>query len=149
MPTSPWVLNLSTTPPDIYNGDATNTLHSAFEPPYPYVFWGVNSTEDDIVHQGQLDYHSPAFSSPFPYVFWGVSATGDDVVHAGAVEIENLGAFINSNLGKVVIPSSVQSIGEYSFSGTTLSVVTISEDCTYYPTSFPANCEVHFYEEVN
>lgn len=114
-----WVLDLSSTPPKIYNSRGAGAVHNALEPPYPSYFWYIESVPKLSIKNGAYR------------------------------EATKMGAFINSNLGKVVIPSSVQSIGEYSFSGTTLSAVTISEDCTYFPTSFPANCEVHFYEEVN
>lgn len=58
------------------------------------------------------------------------------------------GAFLNATeLEYVKIPKSVESIGPYSFSGTKLQKVMISKNCSYSRSSFPAGCEVIFYED--
>lgn len=46
----------------------------------------------------------------------------------------------------VRIPRTVKKIGKKSFAGTSLKKVKISADCTYYPTTFPTNCTIEFYE---
>ena len=57
-----------------------------------------------------------------------------------------LGAFANdTSLSKVVIPKSVNFIGENAFKNTALSSVKISEDCDYGSESFPDGCNVDFY----
>lgn len=57
-----------------------------------------------------------------------------------------LGAFANdTSLSKVVIPKSVNFIGENAFRNTALSSVKISEDCDYGSESFPDGCNVDFY----
>ena len=53
-----------------------------------------------------------------------------------------------SNLETVKIPKSVKYIGETAFRHTALTEVTIAADCKYYPTSFPEDCKVNFYEET-
>ena len=56
------------------------------------------------------------------------------------------GAFANdTSLSKVVIPKSVNFIGENAFRNTALSSVKISEDCDYGSESFPDGCNVDFY----
>lgn len=56
------------------------------------------------------------------------------------------GAFMNAvNLEYVYIPRSCKKIGEWAFTNTKLRRVRISEDCEYYPTSFPKGCEIEFY----
>ncbi len=56
------------------------------------------------------------------------------------------GAFMNAvNLEYVHIPRSCKKIGEWAFTNTKLRRVRISEDCEYYPTSFPKGCEIEFY----
>lgn len=58
-----------------------------------------------------------------------------------------LGAFTYAtNLKNIKIPKSVKYIGEWAFRYTSLTEVTIAKDCKYYPTSFPDNCRVSFYE---
>lgn len=57
------------------------------------------------------------------------------------------GAFCHAvNLRKVTIPKSVKYIGRYAFRNTALTEVTIASDCTYYPTSFPDNCKINYYD---
>jgi hypothetical protein len=58
-----------------------------------------------------------------------------------------MGAFIDAyELKHINIPPSVKSIGEFTFKNTQLASVTIAKDCEYYPTSFPDDCEINFYE---
>ena len=62
-------------------------------------------------------------------------------------KVDLLGAFANAeNLTEISIPPSVKKIGRYSFSGAQLTSVRIARDCTYFPTSFPDNCEIFFYD---
>jgi hypothetical protein len=94
-------------------------------------------TEDTV--QGNL--HN-AFEPPYPVNFWYVTDT-PDVTHDGALNVIPMGAFFNTPLRKIVIPSSVTSIGPESFQQTALTEVTIpNNQCTYYTTSFPPNCVV-------
>ena len=56
------------------------------------------------------------------------------------------GAFANSiNLKKIVIPQSVEFIGENAFRNTSLSSVKISSECIYSQESFPDGCKIEFY----
>lgn len=83
MADKPWVLNLSTNPPSIYNDTISEHAHNALDTPYPKVFWGVNQAGDDVVHPGEKTPHSPCFDTPYPIVFWYVNQAGNDVVHDG------------------------------------------------------------------
>lgn len=71
----------------------------------------------------------------------------DELQISGLPEsIDELGAFANAeNLVEISIPPSVKKIGRYSFANTSLTSVRIARDCTYYPTTFPQNCTIHFY----
>lgn len=56
------------------------------------------------------------------------------------------GAFMNAgNLEYAYIPRSCKKIGEWAFTNTKLRRVKIAEDCEYFPTSFPPDCEIEFY----
>ena len=139
-----WVLDLSSNPPDIYNSQGTENIHNAFQPPYPSVFWYVNSTDDDVVHDGEMTPHSPAIDHPFPNIFW--YSIGDDVTHDGTYMCEPMGACVRcTNLTTINIPQSVKKIGPNMATNTGLTSVTIASDCEYSSTSFPANCTVNFY----
>jgi hypothetical protein len=59
------------------------------------------------------------------------------------------GAFLNAReLEYIQIPKSVISIGAFAFQNTKLKKVMISKKCRYYPSSFPSDCEVLFYEDI-
>lgn len=98
---------------DIYTEDTVQgNLHNAFEPPYPADFWYVTDTPD--------------------------------VTHDGALEALPIGAFANcTQLTEISLPETIRSIGPESFANTGLTNVIIpNNECTYYSTSFPENCEV-------
>ena len=142
-----WILDTSI--PDIYTEDTVqDNLHTCFESPYPSIYWYVSQTNDDVMHMGELSYISPCFTFPFPNVFWYVEFSPpypeDDVKYSGEHAYTVMGAFARTkNLEEVVLPSSLVSIGPYSFSGSGLSKVTIpNPQTTYYSTSFPPSCEV-------
>lgn len=66
------------------------------------------------------------------------------------LERVKMGAFLNSTkLANVNIPSSVTSIGEYTFAGTAMSAVTIPSGCSYYTTSFPNMCDIEIMDGDN
>ena len=61
----------------------------------------------------------------------------------------SVGAFMNAtDLAYVSIPESVELIGRNAFTNTSLTKVRISRDCVFYPTSFPVNCDIWYYDEV-
>lgn len=47
------------------------------------IYWHVNAAGNDVVHNGELSYHTPAFTEPYPSVFWEVNQAGNDVVYLG------------------------------------------------------------------
>ena len=61
MATSTWVLDLSSNPPNIYNSAGTENVHNAFEPPYPYIYWYVNSIPDVT----NVAYQEPQYMGAF------------------------------------------------------------------------------------
>ena len=109
-----------------------------FVNPTPIGLWGV--IDNTLTPTG---YTKPkGFVNPTPISMWSVQ---NGVLTNGATEPPKWGAFISSNLSRVTIPRSVKEIGEFTFYNTKLKTVTISKDCKYYPTSFPEDCEVNFY----
>lgn len=85
------------------------------------------------------------FLKPLPTGIY-TQNSGKYPTYAG-VEPVHIGAFTYAvNLKSVIIPRSVKYIGEFAFTNTKLSEVTISRDCKYYSTSFPTGCTIKFYE---
>ena len=115
--------------------DCSEPAH--FVNPTPIGLWGV--IDNTLTPTG---YAKPkGFVNPTPISMWSVQ---NGVLTNGA-EHPKWGAFVNSNLSRVTIPRSVKEIGEFTFYNTKLKTVTISKDCKYYPTSFPEDCKINFY----
>lgn len=90
---------------------------------------------------------SSSFFVGYEYL-WELTDTKNELyIYNCLPEIDNLGAFANANnLTYISIPPSVKKIGRYSFRGTQLTSVRLARDCEYFPTSFPDNCEIFFYD---
>lgn len=88
--------------------------------------------------------HTLEWAFPYPYGKWYRDSDGT-LKTRGLPDalIDTQGAFSGvSTLREVVIPDTVESIGRYSFHGTSLREVELPENCTYYSTSFPPDCEI-------
>ena len=142
-----FVLDLSSTPPNIYNEDGTENVHNAFQSPYPYIFWAVNNTNTDVIHGGQLQSHTPALTTPYPNVFWFTNNTNTDIIHSNQLKAQPMGAFVNaSNLTNIQFPKSLTYLGTNVATNTSLTNVTIPSTCTYdVDTTFPSDCTVNFF----
>lgn len=173
-----WILDLSTTPPDIYTDNTVQgNLYNCLEPPYPAPMWYVSENPYDVRTAATKDYHTPCFDypypapmwyvtpdgddvrtavtrtchicfdHPFPYFLWFVDTNPDDVTHDYFFNPEDMGAFRKArNLNYAKIPANVKSLGYEAFADTDLQEVTIAQDCQYSSTTFPASCQVKFYE---
>ena len=108
------------------------------------VYWSLN--EDDIlVIENQTPDILPFDSDDPPASMWHLN--DDNIIVNGLLpEPMPYGAFERSTIEYVSIPESVKYIGEYAFASTSLTSVKIASDCTYFTTSFPAGCQVTFYE---
>ena len=139
-----WILDLSTDPPDIYTDNTVQgNVHNSLESPYPKTMWYIAENPNDIKTAATKDYHTPCFDFPYPASMWYISTNPNDVKTAVTKEYEEMGAFYKAfTLQEIVIPESVKSIGAYSFAETALTEVTLADDCTYYSTSFPPDCEI-------
>ena len=111
----------------IWNLDENNILKNQYlptpidwSPPYPPSMWYLN--ENDILTNSILP----------------------------EVLIDDQGAFAGlANLTYVEFPSTLQSIGRYSFRDTGLTEVTLPAECTYYSTTFPIGCLIHGGHVIN
>ena len=105
--------------------------------------WGVENdrlTHDDLAQPitGTL------MQDPYPPFWWYVA--DDRLQNRFLPEPLIQGAFANCvQLTKIEIPASVKYIGEYAFTNTALTTVTIARDCTFFPTSFPPRCIIQYY----
>ena len=79
----------------------------------------------------------------YPASFWYLD-TETNKLNLALIPTFTGGAFYGaSKLKETSLPTTLTSIGRYSFAGTALTSVTIpNNQCTYYATSFPANCVV-------
>ncbi len=89
-----------------------------------------------------------AMEKPYPHAMWRIEpGVNNGLPFNKLMPLEEpSGAFMNArNLEYAYIPRSCKKIGEWAFNNTKLRRVRISEDCEYYPTSFPPDCEIVFY----
>lgn len=79
------------------------------------------------------------------YTTWKIYNTvAEGYPSPGTIDPIKIGAFAYlTNLTSITIPSSVKSIGRYAFYKTGLQSVTLANDCTYYSTSFPPECDIN------
>ena len=140
-----WILDLSTTPPDIYTDNTVQgNVHNCLESPYPKTMWYMTENPNDINTAATKDYYSPCLEMPFPSPLWYITTDPNDVRNASYRETDVLGAFAHCKFLKtIVLPDSLTSIGPDAFSDSGLEKVTIpNSQCTYYATSFPPSCVV-------
>ena len=107
------------------------------------------NTRSDITFQidGGYPYrreitNTAEFRKPYTRALFSTDSETDYPVPSDE-EPQKIGAFCHcSNLREVSIPSTVTSIGRYSFTYTSLTQVELPDGCTYYSTSFPKNCKI-------
>ena len=79
--------------------------------------------------------------SDAPVSMWRIS--NDIPYKVSFPEMVEMGAFKGcTSLSSVKFPSTLNSIGMYSFANTALTEVTLPPNCTYYKTSFPEGCKI-------
>lgn len=128
--------------------DLPEPIESNLTPPYPASLWRLDS--DDILTLNNEDW-SPFpepmeyLTPPYPATMWYLDEE-NKLMNGLLPEPPTEGSFMDcTTLEYVSIPESVQYIGRYAFTHTSLTRVRISRTCTYYPTSFPPGCEIWFY----
>ena len=114
--------------------------------PYPASFWYL--TPEDTLKNGLLPVpiNTPSLVKPYPASFWWYEEADDRLEEALIPNSLPVGAFVNCrNLTYIRIPSTVTRIGREAFYNSGLTLVRIPAGCTYYPTSFPPDCEIQTY----
>lgn len=96
-----------------------------------------------------IDLPESPMEKPYPKAVWRIEpGVNDEFPFNELLPLEKpSGAFMNAHdLEYACIPRSCKKIGKLAFTNTKLRRVKISEDCEYYPTSFPPDCEIKYYE---
>ncbi len=95
-----------------------------------------------------IDIPSNPMEKPYPHAMWRIEPGVNNGLPFNKLmpQEEPSGAFMNArNLEYAYIPRSCKKVGKWAFTNTKLRRVRIAEDCEYYPTSFPQDCEIEFY----
>ena len=110
--------------------------------------WVLDKVHNRIYNSAGTENVHNAFEQPYPSIYWYVTTSPNNITHGDFKEPQYMGAFMNAqHLTSVLIPRSVKYIGEFAFTNTQLTSVTIASDCVYFPTSFPEGCVVNFYSD--
>lgn len=143
---------------------------------YPLVrFWRNGDTDDwTLFGVGDVvDIRAPYSTNRFSVNVGVINRTGQDLTadvtiekvtiyehssweiingklqNADIPQVQPIGAFSDDNLlTEIVLPEATKELGLYSFYNSGLQEVTLSEDCTFYPTTFPEGCVIKYHEEV-
>lgn len=122
-------------------------IDEALSEPYPASLWRLDS--DDILTLNNEDwtpFPEPMeyLTPPYPATMWYLDEDNKLMNALFPDELlSDFGCFRHAtNLKIVSIPLSVTSIDTHSFSDTSLKRAHLADNCTYYNTSFPENCEV-------
>lgn len=101
---------------------------------------GARNLTDETV-SGTFEYTNVEIYKHSDWVFSGFPA--GKLTHINTRDVRVLGAFAYaSKLKEVNIPVSALSIGRYAFAYSGLKKATLPANCTYYETSFPADCVI-------
>ena len=146
-----WVLN-ENNQLELTNGQlAAEIPGDIFTREYPATFWRLDS--NNVLTLNSEDWSpfpepiNDILTPPYPASFWYLDE-GNKLQNALLPAEPAEGSFMDcTTLEYVSIPESVQYIGKYAFTHTSLTRVRISRTCTYFPTSFPSGCEIWFYDE--
>ena len=128
-----------------YEDDISQIMLNRGSSSLPFVPYAPSWTldENDILTNENLPAPTD-WQPPYPAGMWSLDSN-DILTNSMLPEIlvDTQGAFAGlTNLTKVLFPSTLQSIGRYSFRDTGLTEVTLADTCTYYSTSFPEDCVV-------
>lgn len=134
----------------LVHDDLPEPIEGVFSEPYPASLWRLDSNDILTLNSDDwkpfpepMEYLTP----PYPATMWYLDES-NELMNALLPDELKVGAFINCTaLKDVSIPKSVKYIGEYAFYNTALKNIRIPKTCTYYPTSFPAECEISFYDD--
>lgn len=118
------------------------------EPPYPASFWycdfDLNRLNLGLV---AVPIDSDLLEYPYPASFWYCDLVENRDNNSVLPKEVPLGAFIGcDNLQEVKIARSLQTLGKWSFIETDLTSVTIPQNCTFFNTTFPEDCVIHYYD---
>lgn len=119
----------------------TPNIHQLFKSPEPRTLFRQSVGDFPRVFNAPK---TQGMSPPTPYAFFiQKEGVNNGFPYLNYPDCYDLGAFTNAtSLVSVSFPSTLVSIGKFSFSNTALTEVTLPEKCTYYSTSFPKNCIV-------
>ena len=118
-------------------GGIPSRIYGQYE--YPEGVWYLKSTGQ--AHAGGMPFAVEWEEDYLPNIFY--ISTGNKPSMDLYQDLPALGAFANAtNLEEITIPETCESIGKESFLNTSLTAVTLPQNCTYYSTSFPPDCVV-------
>ncbi|MBR1824944.1 MAG: leucine-rich repeat protein [Ruminococcus sp.] len=103
--------------------------------------------DNRLTHDDLPEPLTALMGEPYPPFWWYVS--NGRLINDSLPSPVLVGAFRDcGQLKTAAIPERVKNIGSHAFAGTALKKVRVASDCNYSQTSFPADCVVERYQEV-
>ena len=118
--------------------------------PYPDGMWMIQpGVNDGYPHKLGVPLRIPGLHPPLPEYGWKISDGINDEYPFRRIDntVPPGACCMCEGLYDITFPVSVLHIGRYACYGTGLSTVRIAPACSYYSTSFPADCLVYHYTE--
>ena len=117
--------------------DSVPTTPLAFNEPYPIILM----TQSDGKYPKFESLNLIDFSPDYPIIL--MTQRTNEYPKLESLDSKNLGAFGHCNtLKSITIPLSCTSIGKHTFTESGIKNVTLPNNCTYYSTSFPQDCNI-------
>ena len=123
----------------------TEDLIPVLTKPYPEGIF-ISNKEEVYPFMTHIDNVIPILTKPYPEgIFIGDSERSYPyMTHLNLVPLGI--CYFTENLSEIDIPSTMETISNYSFFGTSITEIELPEGCTFYRHSFPENTNI---KEVN
>ena len=137
LPTGIFTLNTVSYP----KFDHLETLIPILTKPYPQGIF-ISDDENDYPFMTHINDVIPILTKPYPEgIFIGDSEHSYPyMTHLNLVPLGI--CYFTENLSEVDIPSTMETISNYSFFGTSITEIELPEGCTFYRHSFPENTSI-------
>lgn len=116
-------------------------IQDDFVEPLPVSYWKIKL---DGLGVGLMPYLQDSYIDPLPYGLFRMNDGDKSIYHKLMPEMADyIGAFEGcSSLIRIKTPNSLQKLGKKAFKDAGIRKIKLPQNCTYYNTTFPEDCNV-------